>query len=75
MSVRRSTFSPRACSGDMYAVFPLRTPGSSLKSVAAAMPKSATFTAPSKLNKIFCGETSRCTMERALPPSSLRSWA
>ncbi|CAM4044273.1 hypothetical protein COSO111634_31930 [Corallococcus soli] len=46
-SVRASTLSPRACSGDMYANLPLSTPGLVSVLPAFAMPKSVSFTAPS----------------------------
>ena len=49
MSARRSTRSPRACSGAMYATLPLSTPVrvSDDEFSALAMPKSTTFTRPS----------------------------
>jgi hypothetical protein len=45
--------SARACSGDMYAVLPFKTPGSSRNRFAEAMPKSAIFTAPSNDSRMF----------------------
>ncbi len=68
-------FSPRACSGDMYPNLPLRTPGSSAKRLALAMPKSAIFTAPSNESRMFCGLTSRWTMSSGCPASSFFSCA
>ena len=49
MSLRRSTVSPRHCSGDMYPIFPFIVPAvvSWLRVAAFAMPKSVSFTAPS----------------------------
>ena len=54
---------PRTCSGDMYAYVPLRTPLRvvSRSSVALAMPKSASFTSPSRDTSTLAGVTSRCT--------------
>ena len=37
---------------------------------ALAIPKSISFTSPSKLTSTFCGETSRCTMPSGLPCAS-----
>ncbi len=69
MSVRRSTFFPADCSGDMYEYLPLSTPErvTVAWSAAFAMPKSTTFTPPSKVTRMFCGETSRWTMPSGLP--------
>ena len=49
MSLRRSSGSPRHCSGDMYGTLPLSVPKrvSPKRFDALAMPKSSSFTAPS----------------------------
>ena len=77
MSARRSTSSPRTCSGLMYPNLPLMLPTWVRESLPAAfaMPKSMSFTSPSKDTMMFCGLTSRWTMETGLPPSSLRACA
>ena len=70
-SLRQSTGSPRACSGDMYAYLPLMTPSSSSTSRARAIPKSTIFTLPSHDRRMFWGDTSRCTMPSGWPNSSV----
>ena len=57
MSVRRSTFFPQACSGDMYWSFPLSAPACVCWTFVAAlaMPKSQSLMSPSKLIRTFCG--------------------
>ncbi len=42
---------------------------------ALAMPKSATFTSPSRDKSTFCGLTSRCTTPSGRFASSRRRWA
>ena len=64
-SLRASTASPRACSGDRYWAVPMTAavcvtfwPSPS----ALAMPKSMTFTAPARLIMMLAGLTSRWMM-------------
>ena len=68
-SLRRSSGSPRHCSGDMYASLPLMTPTwvRTSRSLHLAIPKSMSLGTPSYESKMFCGETSRCTMPRGRP--------
>ncbi len=60
-SARRSTRSPRACSGARYAGLPLIVPShvTTSESAALAMPKSTTLTAPPRVRITFCGVASR----------------
>ena len=68
-SARRSISAPRACSGAMYASLPLRMPVSVSVTLTAAfaMPKSTSFTVPSKVTRMFCGLTSRWTISSGTP--------
>ncbi len=66
MSLRGSTAAPRACSGEKYVAVPMTEPVLvrfwSVESLSAlAMPKSATFTPPSRVISTLPGLTSRCT--------------
>ena len=86
MSARRSTGLPFACSGDMYAAVPSRTPAcvairlivgevkmsidAASPSIAFAKPKSRTFTASSLVTFTFAGFRSRCTIPRSCAYSS-----
>ena len=71
MSARRN------CSGAMYRSFPLISPSwvVSTRFAARAMPKSATRAMPSTPMRMFCGETSRCTISSDFPCSLVASWA
>ena len=77
MSERRSTRSPRACSGDMYESLPLMVPAtvSFVDRSLRATPKSMTFTSPSREIMMFCGERSRWTTPSGLPSLSESVWA
>ncbi len=77
MSVRRSTFFPHACSGDMYWSLPFSAPACVCWTFVAAfaMPKSQSLMSPSKLMRTFCGETSRWTRFSSLPSIPIRRWA
>jgi hypothetical protein len=71
-SVRESTGSPRACSGAMYANLPFSIPAVLARLLALAMPKSVSFTAPSKETRTLCGVTSRWTRPSDWPWSVSR---
>ena len=72
MSLRRSIGLPHACSGDMYWNLPLSAPDCVLEAFEAALaiPKSQSLTSPSYEMRMFCGETSRCTMLSSWPSAS-----
>ena len=65
-SLRESTRSPRACSGDRYCAVPITwavwviVAWASL--IARAMPKSMTLTSPLRVTITLPGLMSRCTM-------------
>ena len=65
-SLRESTRSPRACSGDRYCAVPITwavwviVAWASL--IARAMPKSMTLTSPLRVTITLPGLISRCTM-------------
>ncbi len=59
MSVRRSTPTCVACSGDMYERFPLRLPTTERSWRRLASPKSDSFTSPANEMSTFDGVTSR----------------
>lgn len=61
----------------MYPNFPLivTPPVRWIRDEAFAMPKSVSFTSPSKLTSTFCGETSRWTIASQRPSSSRFVWA
>ena len=78
MSVRASTSTPRACSGDMYVTVPITRPASVRNAVwvasapmlavggaSLASPKSRTLATPSGRIITFSGFTSRCTTPAA----------
>jgi len=73
-SARWSMGLPDACSGAMYANLPLIAPDLVIDalSTALAMPKSTSFTEPSKPMRMFCGEMSRWTTFSGRPESSER---
>ena len=60
---------PIACSGDMYATLPLRTPTSVSvdDSAAFAMPKSTSFVCPSYVTKMLWGLMSRWMISSGRP--------
>src|SRR5439155_20700778 len=62
-SVRPSSTSERACSGDMYETLPYTTPGAvfSVFNDDEASPKSVSLTSPKNDSSTLGGETSRCT--------------
>ena len=64
MSERRSTSSPRACSGEAYAAVPTVLPVFVRTACPAsfATPKSRIFASPLAVTMIFAGFTSRCTI-------------
>jgi hypothetical protein len=76
-STRRSASVARICSGAMYPSFPFTSPVAVRVSAPAilAMPKSSTFTAPSRVRKTLCGVKSRCTRRSGRPASSASSCA
>src|SRR4051794_23870879 len=65
-SLRESTVSPRACSGDRYCAVPTTAAvwvtADDVSAIARAMPKSITFTSPDGVSITFAGLMSRCTM-------------
>ena len=76
-SPRRSSALPRACSGDMYEIFPLSVPVRVLTVLVAAFatPKSTSFVAPSYDTSTFDGDTSRWTISSSVPSGLRRSCA
>ena len=66
MSLRASTRSPRACSGDRYWAVPITwavwVMVAAESAIARAMPKSMTLTSPLLVSMTFAGLMSRCTM-------------
>ena len=66
MSLRASTVSPRACSGDRYWAVPITAAVwvmvADVSATARAMPKSITLTWPFGVSITFAGLMSRCTM-------------
>ena len=76
-SLRWSIGFPQACSGDMYWSFPLSDPLSVCETFrsAFAIPKSQSLISPSCEIRMFCGETSRCTMWSSCPFPSRRRCA
>ncbi len=65
-SLRASTVSPRACSGERYCAVPMTAwvwvIVADESDIARAMPKSITFTAPLSVSITLAGLMSRCTM-------------
>ncbi len=65
-SLRASTFSPRACSGERYWAVPITAAVwvivDELSEIARAMPKSITFTSPAGVSMTFPGLMSRWMM-------------
>jgi hypothetical protein len=66
MSLRASTCSPRACSGERYCAVPTTAAVWVIvdeeSATARAMPKSITFTSPEGVSITLAGLMSRCTM-------------
>ena len=66
MSLRASTVSPRACSGERYCAVPITAAVwvivAEVSATARAMPKSITLTWPVGVSITFAGLMSRCTM-------------
>src|SRR5690242_15252844 len=67
-SLRGSSGSLRACSGEMYANLPRTAPPCvASDSARFAMPKSVSFTSPARDSSTFDGDTSRWTSAMGLP--------
>ena len=68
MSLRASTCSPRACSGERYCAVPITAEVCVIveapSDIARAMPKSMTLTSPLRLSMTLAGLMSRWTMPR-----------
>ena len=66
MSLRASTCSPRACSGERYCAVPITAEVWVIVAAgvgtARAMPKSMTLTSPLRVSMTFAGLMSRWTM-------------
>ena len=66
MSLRESTVSPRACSGDRYCAVPITAAVcvivADVSATARAMPKSITLTVPPGVSMTLAGLMSRWTM-------------
>jgi hypothetical protein len=66
MSLRASTCSPRACSGDRYCAVPTTAAVCVMvedeSATARAIPKSMTLTSPVGVSITLAGLMSRCTM-------------
>ena len=66
MSLRASTVSPRACSGERYWAVPITAAVwvmvADVSATARAMPKSITLTSPVGVSITLAGLMSRCTM-------------
>ncbi len=66
MSLRLSTVSPRACSGERYCAVPITAEVAVMvcpaSASARAMPKSITLTSPPRVSMTLAGLMSRCTM-------------
>ena len=65
-SLRESTVSPRACSGERYCAVPITAAvwviAEDASAMARAMPKSITFTSPDGVSITLAGLMSRWTM-------------
>ena len=72
MSLRASTGSPCACSGEKYAGVPITEEvcGAVASDCSRAIPKSMTLTAPSRVTITLAGLMSRCTMPWACAAAS-----